>query len=75
MNRVYQDGAKWPRWQCTTCGARIDDGTLRESFVKAFNAVAFERGRMLGGWESTLQCGSPLDRNVHGAWYNFIEQP
>ena len=30
--------------------------------MKADNAVALERERMLGGWESTLQTGSPLER-------------
>ena len=62
MNRVYQDGARRPRWQCASCGVRIDDETLREAFVKAYNAVALKRERMLGGWESTLQTGSPLER-------------
>ena len=62
MNRVYQDSARRPRWQCTSCGARIDDEALREAFVKAYNAVALERERMLDGWENTLQKGSPLER-------------
>lgn len=62
MNRVYQDGARRPRWQCASCGARIDDETLREAFVKAYNAVAMERERMIDGWESTLQKGSPLEK-------------
>ena len=30
--------------------------------MKAYNAVALERERMLDGWESTLQTGSPLER-------------
>ena len=57
----YQDEPRLPgrrqtaRWQCTGCGARIDDETLREAFVKAYNAVALERERMIDGWESTLQ--------------------
>ena len=62
MNRVYQDGARRPRWQCTNCGARIDDETLKEAFVKAYNAVAIGRERMIDGWESTLQKGSPLEK-------------
>ena len=30
--------------------------------MKAYNAVALERERMLDGWENTLQKGSPLER-------------
>ena len=30
--------------------------------MKAYNAVAMERERMIDGWESTLQKGSPLEK-------------